>query len=102
MSTIPVKEIERNRGETAELNHVSVPSVNGFRGGGEVCGSAVGKRHMRVKLCLRCPYTPRDLAGHYDPDGILPRRATARRRAAITTHARPRGDSNAQQSPTSL
>jgi hypothetical protein len=26
---------------------------------------------MRVKLCLRCPYAPRDLAGHYDPEGIL-------------------------------
>ena len=22
---------------------------------------------MRVKLCTRCPYTPRDLEGHYDP-----------------------------------
>jgi hypothetical protein len=26
---------------------------------------------MRVKLCARCPYTPRDLAGHYDPNGAL-------------------------------
>ncbi|MEH2470782.1 hypothetical protein V1281_008030 [Nitrobacteraceae bacterium AZCC 2161] len=26
---------------------------------------------MRVKLCARCPYTPRDLAGHYDPEGML-------------------------------
>ena len=26
---------------------------------------------MRVKLCARCPYTPRDLAGHYDPEGEL-------------------------------
>jgi len=22
---------------------------------------------MRVKLCTRCPYTPRDFEGHYDP-----------------------------------
>ena len=22
---------------------------------------------MRVKLCTRCPYTPRDLEAHYDP-----------------------------------
>jgi hypothetical protein len=22
---------------------------------------------MRVKLCTRCPYTPRDLEGHFDP-----------------------------------
>jgi hypothetical protein len=26
---------------------------------------------MRVKLCTRCPYTPRDLADHYDPDAAL-------------------------------
>jgi hypothetical protein len=26
---------------------------------------------MRVKLCARCPYTPRDLARHYDPEGEL-------------------------------
>ena len=29
----------------------------------------LGRRHMRVKLCTRCPYTPRDLAGHYDTEG---------------------------------
>ena len=26
---------------------------------------------MHVKLCDRCPYTPRDLAQHYDPDATL-------------------------------
>jgi hypothetical protein len=26
---------------------------------------------MRVKLCSRCPYTPRDLPGHYDPEGEI-------------------------------
>ena len=26
---------------------------------------------MRVKLCSRCPYTPRDLAGHYDSAAAL-------------------------------
>jgi hypothetical protein len=26
---------------------------------------------MRVKLCATCPYTPRDLAGHYDPAAAL-------------------------------
>jgi hypothetical protein len=26
---------------------------------------------VRVKRCARCPYTPRDLAGHYDPKGEL-------------------------------
>jgi hypothetical protein len=27
-----------------------------------------GRRHMKVKLCARCPYKPRDLASHYDPE----------------------------------
>jgi hypothetical protein len=35
MSTIPVKEIERNRGEIAALDQVSVASANHFRGGEE-------------------------------------------------------------------
>jgi hypothetical protein len=26
---------------------------------------------VRVKLCARCPYTPLDLASHYDPKGEL-------------------------------
>jgi hypothetical protein len=26
---------------------------------------------MRVKICNRCPYTARDLAGHYDPEAVL-------------------------------
>jgi hypothetical protein len=26
---------------------------------------------MRVKLCARCPYTPRDLTVHYDPEAAL-------------------------------
>jgi hypothetical protein len=26
---------------------------------------------MRVKLCTRCPYTQRDLSGHYDAKAVL-------------------------------
>jgi hypothetical protein len=26
---------------------------------------------MRVKLCARCPYQPRDLEDHYDPEAAL-------------------------------
>ena len=26
---------------------------------------------MRGNLCSRCPYSPLDLAGHYDPAGLL-------------------------------
>src|SRR6478672_9430623 len=31
----------------------------------------LGRRHMRVKPCARCPYTPQDLTGHYDPEAAL-------------------------------
>lgn len=46
---------------------------------------------MRVKLCATCPYTPRDLANHYDPAAALhlcvacDRRETRRRRTCPTT-----------------
>jgi hypothetical protein len=26
---------------------------------------------MNVKLCTRCPYTARDLSGHYDPKAVI-------------------------------
>jgi hypothetical protein len=42
MSTIPVKEIERNRGETAALDHVSVASANHYRRGEEIRCFALG------------------------------------------------------------
>src|ERR1700730_694787 len=41
---------------------------------------------MRVKLCLRCPYAPRDLAGHYDPEGILHACAKCDGQEASTNH----------------
>jgi hypothetical protein len=61
---------------------------------------------MRVKLCARCPYTRRDLAGHYDPDAILhlcancdgeqkastneyPRKAERRQKCAATPNITP-------------
>jgi len=86
MSTSPVKEIEVNRSETAGQTRVCVPSANDVRGNGEVRGVTVSKRHMRVKLCPRCPYTPRDLAGHYDPEGILHACAKCDGQEASTNH----------------
>ena len=59
---------------------------------------------MRVKLCARCPYTPRDLAGHYDPEGVLHVCATCDGKQEVSaryTHARSTGSENAQQSPIS-
>jgi hypothetical protein len=86
MSATPVQEIECNRDETAGKHHASVAPANDFRGGEEARGVAVSKRHMRVKLCSRCPYTPRDLAGHYDPEGILHACAKCDGQQASTNH----------------
>jgi hypothetical protein len=53
MSTIPAKTIELNRNDPDGWNRASASP------------------HMRVKLCARCPYAPRDLADHYDPHAVL-------------------------------
>lgn len=45
---------------------------------------------MRVKLCARCPYTPRDLAGHYDPEGILHVCAKCDGQSRLSTNHYPR------------
>jgi hypothetical protein len=58
---------------------------------------------MRVKLCARCPYTPRDLAGHYDPEATLHVGAKCdgeQEYSPNIARARPRGDENARQSAT--
>jgi hypothetical protein len=86
MSTSPAKEIERNRGATGGQTHAPVPSANDFRGNGEIRSVAVSKRHMRVRLCSRCPYTPRDLAGHYNREGILHACAKCDGQEASTNH----------------
>ena len=41
---------------------------------------------MKVKLCDRCPYTPYDLADHYDPGAALHACATCDRDRATFTH----------------
>ena len=56
---------------------------------------------MRVKLCRRCPYTPRDLADHYDPEAALHVCAKCDGEQAMLTNHYPRevhGGENAQQS----
>ena len=53
MSSSPTNQIERNRG-TADRQS-------------PVCA----RRMMSAKFRARCPYTPRDLAGHYDPNAQL-------------------------------
>jgi hypothetical protein len=45
---------------------------------------------MRVKLCARCPYTPRDLAGHYDPEAALHACAKCDGKQEVITNHYPR------------
>ena len=45
---------------------------------------------MRVKLCARCPYTPQDLAGHYDPEAALHACAKCDVEQAMLTNHYPR------------
>ena len=45
---------------------------------------------MRVKLCRRCPYTPRDLADHYDPEAALHLCAKCDGEQAMLTNHYPR------------
>jgi hypothetical protein len=45
---------------------------------------------MRVKLCARCPYTPQDLASHYDPEAALHACAKCDREQEVTAKHYPR------------
>jgi hypothetical protein len=52
---------------------------------------------MRVKLCSRCPYTPHDLAGHYDPQGDLHVCAKCDAEQGASTNYRPHKTHRRQQ-----
>src|SRR5262245_33332911 len=43
------------------------------------------RRDMKVKLCARCPYTPQDLADHYDPLAAMHACATCDREQGTFT-----------------
>jgi hypothetical protein len=70
MSTIPASDTKHNPGEPDEpLACVSL--ANRAYDDSERAWLLRTRRPMRVKPCSVCPYTPRDLAGHYDPDAVL-------------------------------
>ncbi len=71
MPTIPATETERRRDQPDGLDPICVPRANRTCDGKESLPLRPGKRRMRVRLCSRCPYRPRDLAGHYDPEAVL-------------------------------
>jgi hypothetical protein len=55
---------------------------------------------MRVKLCARCPYTPRDLAGHYDAESVLYVCATCDGKQEVNARHYPREAHRRQKCPT--
>ena len=55
---------------------------------------------MRVKLCARCPYTARDVAGHYDPEGSLHVCAQCDGQQEASTNHYPRGAHRRQKCAT--
>jgi hypothetical protein len=57
---------------------------------------------MRVKLCSRCPYTPRDLAGNFDPGGDLHVCAKCDSEQGASTSYYPRKPHRRQQCVTAL
>src|SRR5437016_1112374 len=59
-----------------------------------------GRRHMRVKPCARCPYTPQDLTGHYDPDAALHVCAKCDGEQAMLTNHYPRETRRRRKWPT--
>jgi len=62
----------------------------------------LGRRPMRVKLCARCPYTQRDLAGHYDPEGELYACAKCDGGQKVSTNQYPRKTGRRQECATTL
>ena len=99
MSTIPAKETDCNHGPDGRTP-VCVPSANRTCDGKETPPVHLGRRPMRVKLCSRCPYAPRDLADHYDPAGILHVCATCDGRQEASTNSYPRKANRRQQCAT--
>jgi hypothetical protein len=99
MSTIAAKETDCNHGPDGRTP-VCVPPANRTCGGKDTPPMHLGRRRMRVKLCSRCPYVPRDLADHYDPEGILHVCAKCDGRQEASTNSYPRKANRRQQCAT--
>src|SRR5437879_1768759 len=94
MIILPAKETERTRGEPDGKTPVSSGSTCDGEDGLLL---PLGRRCMRVTLCSRCPYTPRDLASHYDPNGVLHVCAKCDGRQDTSTNHYPRKARRRQQ-----
>jgi hypothetical protein len=67
MSTIPASGTKHNPSEPDELL-ACVSLANHAYDVSESARLLRTRRPMTVKPCSVCPYSPRDLAGHYDPE----------------------------------
>jgi hypothetical protein len=76
--------------------------IKSFESWTKASAAEPGRRHMRVKLCARCPYTPHDLADHYDPDAALHACAKCDGEVGILNACGPRRAERRQQCSTSL
>jgi len=90
MSTIPAKTIERNRHNSQRSESWACPTSKPHLRRRRRLLLRLGRRHMRVKLCARCPYAPRGLAGHYDPEAALHVCAKCDSEQGVTTNHYPR------------
>jgi hypothetical protein len=64
--------------------------------------AAPRREDMRVKLCARCPYTPHDLAEHYDPEAALHACATCDGEQAMLDRHDPGGIHRRRKCTTTL
>jgi hypothetical protein len=97
MSTIPAHDTKHNPNEPDELELVWVPPANRGYDDSERARPLPGRRPMRVKPCSVCPYTPRDLAHHYDPEAVLHVCAKCDEKRGASTNYHPRKVHRRQQ-----
>jgi hypothetical protein len=71
MTTILANDIKRSPNEPDGLEPVCVSPANCTYDDRESPLLRPVRRQMSANLCSVCPYTPRDLAGHYDPESVL-------------------------------
>jgi hypothetical protein len=100
MSRIPAHDTKHNPDEPEELEHVCVTPANRAYDDSESALLRSRRRPMRVKPCSVCPYTPRDLAGHYDPEAVLHVCAKCDEKPGASTNYHPRKIHRRQQCET--
>jgi hypothetical protein len=100
MSKYPVNDITGSLHAHDEREPACVPPANRVFDDSEIALLRSRRRPMRVKLCSACPYTPRDLARHYDPAAAFHVCATCDAQREASTNYHPRKIHRRQQCKT--